>query len=196
MKIFKSLSVFMMVFSLFLTSVVPANVHAVTVEDYKVERTEADQVLKDIFDRFHYALSVEWDQKDPEFRKNAEMELKKALKDSGLSTEQIQGFLTREILSGKIGQEYSRLLEAMKGAELNQEEASQLARDFMKITYSQGTSFNGDGVHHGNWKYVVTVVVVVVVTALIIGSLKGGKDHDDDHDHGCHYDCTDIVVVN
>lgn len=200
MKIFKSLSSFMMVLSLFITSVVPSNVQAFTTEEYKMEKSEANDVLKDIFDRFHYALTVEWDQKDPEFKELAENEFKEALKVSGFTTEQIQAYLVQRILAGKAGQEYARLLEAMKNADLNENEASEIVRDFMKINYAEGTSFNGDRViHHGHWKFVVTVLIVVVVTALIIGGSKG-KDHDDDdhddHDHGCHYDCNDIVVVN
>lgn len=166
-------------FAIFLTTVVPTNVHA------------GSGSLDDIFDRFHYSMSVEWDQKDLAFKALAEKELSEALDASGVSTKELIEYTSTKILSGSQGAEFKRLMNAMKEQGLAPDSAAAIAAQFMKGTYAQGTHFMGEGGPHGNkWTVIIVAVVVVLVAHWLIK--KGGKH---DHDHHVHDDGDTVIVI-
>lgn len=186
----------MLALSLFLSSVVPSNVYAATTKNYKMTPAQVSASVEEVFQKFQYAIAVEWDQKDETFKDNAERELVKgllALIESGVTLEEIQSYMQKTLLSEHAQKHYQRLIDAMKTQNLSTEEITAKTMQFMNQMQAQGVNFNGEGVMHGSrWGIIVVVIVVVVVTHLV---LKGGKDHHDhdhdydhDHDHDWDYD--------
>ncbi len=160
--------------SIFITSVIPQNVQASVLTDVRIE---------EIFDRFHYAINVEWDQQDEAFKEQAAQDLKsalQALQASGVSIEEIQQYMENNLLDAKTRLEYQRLISALKTQNVSQKEATLMAMKFMEKNYSKGLNFNGEGAIRGGGKLsiVVVVLLVVVVTHLLFRK-KGHDDHDD-----------------
>lgn len=163
----------MLVFAVFITSVIPSNVQAASMQDYSKEER-----LNQIFEKFDYALNVEWDQQDPKFLKKIERDFYKALKASGANSEEVQGFMMKSLLDGKAGYEISNIINAMKSQKLGAEEASSLMSQLLEKNYVEGTNFVGKGVKVGHWKTVVVVIAIVVIVKVIM--------QDDHHHHGHH----------
>lgn len=183
---------FILSLAIFTSTVIPSNVQAASTQEYKMEISEVHQELDNIFDRFHYAITVEWDQKDEAFRKAAEKELSDGLEASGVSAAELENYIATKILSGSAGKEFKRLISALKEQDLAPTTAAQLGAEFMKQTYAEGTNFYGEGGPHGNkWTVVIIVVVVVVVTHWLLKKHYSGKDHDHDHDE----DDGDTVII-
>lgn len=169
--------------SVFITTVVPQNVQASVLTDVSIN---------EVFDRFHYAMNVEWDQKDESFKEQAAQDLKSsllALEASGITLEEIQKYMEENILDAKTKIEYKRLLAALESQNASQDEATLAVMNFMEKNHSHGLSFYGEGVIRGGGKLsiVVAVLVVVVVTHLLFR--KKSHDHDDDGD-------TIIIIVD
>lgn len=189
MQLFKFHLGFMLALSLFVSTVVPSNVYAASTKEYKMTSAEISSSVEEVFQKFQYALAVEWDQKDEAFKEQAEKDLVKgllALIESGVTLEEIQTYMQRTLLSVHAQKHYQRLLEAMRDQGLSKEEITAKTVEFMKQNQAQGVSFNGEGVgHHSRWGIIVAVILVVVVTHLV---LKGGRDNDDHHDHDYDHD--------
>lgn len=191
MKVFKFPVGLALALSMFATSVIPQNVQAHVVEDYKMELTSSEHRVMEAFDRFHYALAVEWDQKDPAFKAAAQGELEKALIDlmkAGVSASEIQKAMEKSILQGKAQGDYKRLVAAISSQDMTTEEATEMAMDFMDKNYHEGTSFAGQGHSHGKWKVIVAIIIVVV----IIHTLRDRGDddrrhHEEEEENNCHW---------
>ena len=179
MRIFKFPVGLMMALSIFSTTVVPHNVQASVVENYKMNLTSSEKQVSEVFDRFHYAMAVEWDQKDPAFKEQAQKDLEKALlalQAAGVSAAEIQSAMAKSILQGKAQADYKRLVAAIQSQDLTEAQATELATEFMDKNYHEGTSFAGGGHRHGKWKIIVAIIIVVVIIHAI------ERDHDDDDD--------------
>lgn len=177
----------MLVFSIFLSTVVPSNVHAVTIKEYEMTKVDATSSIEEVFQKFQYSMVVEWDQKDEAFKKQAEQDLVKALLalvEAGISMEEIQLHMQRSLLSTSVQKEYQRLVSAMRDQDLSDEEITSKTMAFMAKTQSQGVNFYGEGGHHHpKWGIIAVVIIVVVVTHLCLKKGKQHRGHDYDHDH-------------
>lgn len=174
---------FLLALAIFFTSVVPHNVQASTLTNVAID---------EVFDRFHYSMNVEWDQKDEKFKEMAAQELKSgllALEASGISMETIQKYMETNLLDAKTQQDYQRLLAALKGQNVSQKEATQMTMKFMENSYSRGLHFNGEGHIRGGSKLTLVVVVLLVV---VVTHLLFRKKKDDNHDDGD----TIIIIVD
>lgn len=182
---------FLMSFAFLLTTIVPRNVAAHTISKHEIKADVAHEQLKEIFDRFHYAIAVEWDQKDQTFKAQAEKDLIMALEDSGFTTREIENYLATRLMNAQAASEFLRLLQALKKQDYTPEQAAALSAEFMKKNYAHGLSFNGEGKPHGSkWGVVVAVVLVVVITHWLIKKHHGKHDdHDNDDDDG------DTVII-
>lgn len=182
MKIFKFHIGFFLAVSMLVTSVIPQGVQASVMSDYEMKASSSEQKVDEVFDRFHYSMAVEWDQKDEAFKAQAEKDLAnalEALKASGVSMETIQKHMERSLLTGKFQQEYRRFLNALKEQNVSPDEATAMTTDFMEKNYAEGTHFNGGGGSHGRWKVIAAIIIVVVITHLIIRD----RDDNDNHEH-------------
>ncbi|WP_408097541.1 hypothetical protein ACJVC5_01140 [Peredibacter sp. HCB2-198] len=189
MRIFKLPVGLMLALSVFATTVIPQGVQASVLEDYKMQFTSNEAQVNEAFDRFHFAMAVEWDQKDPVFKEEAQKGLEKALLDlmkAGVTATEIQKAMEKSILQGKAQADYKRLVEALRSQEMTEEQATQMAMEFMDKNYHEGTSFAGGGHHHGKWKVIVAIIIVVVIITCL---RDRDHDHDDDNheEPNCHY---------
>jgi len=195
MQIFKFHLGLMLALSIFMSTVIPSNVQAVTTSEYKMTSKHATASVDEVFQKFQYAMSVEWDQKDEALKKQAEKDLITsllALVEAGISLEEIQTHMQRTILSAEARVEYQRMVAAMEGQDLSKDEVTAKTLEFMKKAQAQGLSFNGEGGPggHSKWTLIVVVILVVVVTHLCLKGGRGGDDHHDhdyDHDHDYSY---------
>lgn len=188
MRIFKFHVGLMLALSIFATTVIPQHVQASVMEDYKMNLTSSEKQVTEAFDRFHYAMAVEWDQKDPAFKEQAQKDLEKALlalQAAGVSAAEIQSAMAKSILQGKAQADYKRLVEAIRTQNMSEAQATELVADFMDKNYLEGTSFAGEGHRHGRWKVIVAVIIVVV----IIYSLNHSDNDDNDHEEECKKHC-------
>lgn len=181
----------MLALSLFMSTVVPSNVQAVTTKEYKMTNAQVSSSIEEVFQRFQYAMAVEWDQRDEAFKQNAERDLVKGLLtlvETGVTLEEIQSYMQKTLLSEQAQKHYQRLVDAMRGQNLSAEEIQAKTMEFISKNNFQGLSFNGEGGGgggHGKWTLIVVVVVVVVVTQLCLRGSNGGDHHDhDEYDHG------------
>lgn len=187
----------MLALSIFMSTVVPSNVQAVTVKEYKMTSKQATASVDEVFQKFQYAMSVEWDQKDETFKQQAEKDLISALLalvESGISLEEIQAHMQKTILSAEARVEYQRMVSAMEGQNLSKDEITAKTLEFMKNAQAQGLSFNGEGGPggHSKWTLIVVVILVVVVTHLCMKGGRGNDHNDHDYDHHDHdYDYAD-----
>lgn len=184
-------------FAIFISTVIPANVQAASIQEHKMNSSEIHKELDEIFDRFHYSITVEWDQRDEAFLKATEKELSDALEASDVSSAELEDFMATKILSESAGNEFKRLISALKEQDLAPTIGAQIGAEFINQAYAEGTSFNGEGGPHGNkWTVVVIVVVVLVVTHWLLKKHYGDKDHDHDHDDDNGDDDTVIIIVD
>lgn len=183
MKFFRFNLGLLLALSIFIASVIPQNVQASTLTDVRID---------EVFDRFHYAINVEWDQQDVAFKEQAAQDLKSALlvlEASGVTMEEIQQYISETFLDARTRLEYQRLIAALKTQNVSQKEATLVAMKFMNQNMALGMNFNGEGAIRGGGKLtlIVAVLVVVVVTHLLFR--KGHDNHDDDGD-------TVIIIVD
>lgn len=175
----------LMVLSVFATTTIPQNVQAYALEDFKADSRPAQKRLAEIFNKFRYDMTVEWDQRDPFFRDHAQKELEIALaslKSEGVSDKEIQSYMEKNLLDAKVKKDYQDLLAAMKDQNLSSEEAKVHAMKFMEKNYREGTSFAGGGsTGSGAVVAIVAIIIIGVVTFIII---KGGKKPHHDGSNG------------
>lgn len=121
------------------------------------------QELEKHFDSYHYALTVEWDQKDQKvYDQHTKMffaSLEKLIVEEGLTQEEILKFLEKKL-------ENRGDLEALKARisllprTNNTEELVKILKDSSKDFYQRGASWDGD---------VMLIVGVSLVGAALIG---------------------------
>src|SRR5690606_17443986 len=110
------------------TSVIPQGVQASVMTNYEMSTVSSQSKINEVFDRFHYTMSVEWDQKDEAFKAQAEADLFKAiqaLKASGVSSSEIQRQMEKQLLNGKGQTEYRRFVDALKAQNVSPDEAAE-----------------------------------------------------------------------
>lgn len=164
-------------------AVIPGNVHARTTSDYEMKVSNTEEKVNAIFDQFNYKMTVEWDQKDAEFKKQAEADLKQNILDleaTGVSLVDIQKTMEKKISTGKFKQDYEQFVDAMKKQNLSEEELNAKTLEFAKKNYQEGVDFLGKGGGASPRWGMISAVIVVVVIAYII--YEKNKDKNDDKD--------------
>lgn len=104
------------------------------------------QELERSFDNYHYALSVEWDQKDKAFYEKKTNEFMTELKDliakKGVSQEEIIKLAEKKI-NNKAAIEALKLKLSLVGNVSSPEELMKIFRETSADFYNQGASWNG-----------------------------------------------------
>ena len=121
------------------------------------------QELERHLDDYHYALSVEWDQKDQKFydAKTNEFfaKLQKLIKEDGLSQDQIMALVNNKVPNKEVVNALKLKLSLLaKGASV--EELAAIVKESSKDFYSQGASWNGS---------VIFPVAIGLLVAAVIG---------------------------
>jgi hypothetical protein len=178
------------------------------------------QGLKTIYDEFHYAIAVEWDQKDKSVAKKAEQNFQEGLEElrkQGLTNEELVEFASSQFKDEKVKTDFNSLMLQMKISNMSPKEVNKMVNDIVKESYQRGASWNGDvGQIVG---YVFIGLILAGMISIIVyctvnngencpGSGGGGggsssDDSDDDWDTGDDWDddwsddwCTDTYVCD
>jgi len=101
--------------------------------------------LKQVMDEYHYSLTVEWNQDDPDFLKVQKEKFQEAIEDlikQGLSIEDLKlAFNTRS------EQRFDELIKEMQSKNINdRDEIIQFIQDQLAANYSRGASWEDDGI--------------------------------------------------
>lgn len=132
--------------------------------------THASAGLQEAYNEFHYAVTVEWDQKDETFF-NRQQEILKSklqtLKNSGLTNAEIISFLEAQIPDQKIAHEVGELMSVVVMNKMSSEEASEFIVKELSKTHHTGASWNAIGYVLGG----VGVVVVLYFSLVLLDSL-------------------------
>lgn len=173
-----------LVSSMLVSTAAPANVRMESFEDYQADVTVASQErISEIFDKFQYDMTVEWDQKDPEFRKTVQNEFQTsldALRTQGVSELEILQYMEQNILDAKTRTDYQALLDSMGRNNVTPKEAARLAQDLLNKNYQQGANWAGGGPRMGGSMLIIGLVIIGVVTYMVT---KHSGNHDNDHDY-------------
>lgn len=139
------------------------------------------QMIKAVFDKYRYRMTVEWDQTDAAFKEHAKSELEKdilQLQSYGVRLDDIKAYMTDSLLNGQAKKDYEALVVTLKKQGKDDSEVAKAASKFMEENYNRGASYSGGA--SGSWAGVavlIAVVVVVVVTVIVIRNR-----HNDDRD--------------
>lgn len=126
--------------------------------------------LKLAYDELNYSLSVEWDQKDKEFYKEATKTFQEKiaeLQKSGLSNEELVQFAKSTIKNENVKKDFETALNLVKVNLLSVEEARNLIVKTLEKSYSEGASWSSGGVI-----ILSTVLLLVVVAAAVAGGVS------------------------
>lgn len=111
---------------------------------------------------YHYALTVEWDQKDAVFyeAKSAEFfaKMAKLIKEEGLSQAEVMKFAESKM--SKASLEALKLKFSLLSKGSSAEELAQVIKESSKNLYAQGASWNGEA-------------IIPVVAGLLVAGLIG-----------------------
>lgn len=161
--------------------------------DYRAEsKVMSESMIKNAFDKFRYQMTVQWDQNDPTFKEHAESEFEKSileLRSQGISSKEIQAYVTKSLLDEKTRSDYESLVAVLKSQGKSEEEIADTTTKFMQKAYQQGASYSGGAA--GGWTKaaaIVAMIAVVAITVVILVKEKeddgdNGDDWDDDYDH-------------
>lgn len=132
--------------------------------------THASTGLQAAYNEFHYAFTVEWDQKDEAFFNKQQAILKsklQTLKANGLTNAEIISFLESQIPDQKIAHEIGELMSVVMMSKMSPEEASEFIVNELSKSHQTGASWNAIGYVLGG----VGVVVVLYFSLVLLDSL-------------------------
>lgn len=140
--------------------------------------------LKEAFDDLNYALTVEWDQKSPDFYQQQMNNFQgriQELRKEGLSNEVLMDFLISNVKDKAAAADLKRFTEIASREKLSRAEMEGMLHDIMNRHYAHGSSWIGTVLIVGG----ALIVVVVGVAALMIWDASNNPAD-------CHYDnvCT------
>lgn len=120
--------------------------------------------LPQIFSELNYALTVDWDQKDPAFY---EQQVKKfssqlaKMQEEGLTNQQLVDYAIAQIKDERSARDARTAFTLIQINKMSPMEARQTVQDLMKQSYGRGASWNADG---GG---AVDAIVAIATLALI-----------------------------
>lgn len=170
--------------SFFSQTTLAGNINYQPTEKYQKSENRIDnqKLIKNVFDKLAYDLTVEWDQKDPYFKKQVQQDfndnLMNLIKD-GVSPSEIQVYMENALLDSKTKNEYKELMSSIKAQGMSPEAGAKAAVAFMDATYESGATFNSSLGGGGN-----SYIFVVIIVAAIIYVLIHHDDDDGDDESG------------
>lgn len=128
--------------------------------------------ISEAFGRFNYAMNVDWDQNDPEFKAQAERELAMALE--GTDPAALLKYTIGTMKDARAREDFKRLLAGMNPKNASRENVTKLVQEWVQRNRTSGASFLGiNNVRIcGRTCDVITVVLLVAV----IGFLYHNRD--------------------
>lgn len=132
--------------------------------------------LKAAFEEFQYAMTVEWDQKDAVFAKEATQNLKNEimnLEAQGLTKEDLILFARTEIKNQKFSQD----LEQVLNAGLSPLAAKELLIKSLKKPQMAGASWSADPHLVRNLLIMTFFITSIVVVTMVVWDIPGAFSH-------------------
>jgi hypothetical protein len=123
--------------------------------------------LKNTFDEFNYAVTVEWDQKDSAFYDQQVKLLESnlmALQEAGLENEELITLGLSQVKDSNLQEEANEILQHISNDEISEVEARDLLLSFQDKNYSQGANWSGNTVITAGVAVVVVIGVVLVAS--------------------------------
>ena len=174
-----------MAYCMLVTQAFAVGYEHVETKDFQL-KNENSALIKKAFDTYRYRMTVEWDQNDSTFKDYAKSEFEKdilELKSQGVSLNEIQSFMTSNMLSSKAKADYQALVTTLKKQGKTDAEVASIATKFMENNYQEGASYSA-GARTG-WSaagIIIAIVIITVITVIIV------KKRGDDDDNGRHHD--------
>lgn len=120
--------------------------------------------LKTAYDEFNWAVTVEWDQKDPAFYEAKKLEFTRAigaLEAEGMTRKELIAFTKSQIKDASVLKDLNTALEAVSTNTMT----SAQAQEFMlkSINSAQGASWDGSVIIFTPVGFVVLVLIIVLI---------------------------------
>ncbi len=131
--------------------------------------------LKAAVDEMTYALTVEWDQKDPEFYEstmNAFRVKVSELQKQGLSNTQLLDLAKAQLKDARLARDLDTAFSVITVNRLSEEEAMNHVVDTMKRSYGKGANWAGDPK--------ITLFIGLIIVAAIAGLILSGIGRNDE----------------
>lgn len=127
--------------------------------------------LKVAFDEYHYAITVDWDQKDEGFKRLAESELSdklEVLKEEGMTQNDVIEFFLSRPQSKAFGQNLKNRLDLINLNLMSKDEALYIFNEVSNSSYQAGANWNG------NSQMTITFVVIGALALTVLGLWAAG----------------------
>lgn len=139
------------------------------------------QGLKILYDDLQYSATVEWDQKDIEFKKEIENRFKiglEKLTKQGLTNQEIIAFAASQFKNEKNKSDFTHLIQSLQVSTLGQEEVSRMVNTIINNECQAGANWIGDLPLAGKIAYFIAVTAIssAIVYGMIYGSFAGISD--------------------
>ncbi len=141
--------------------------------------------MKAVFDELHYALSVEWDQKDPAFYQAQMEKFSASVKAANVSNQALIEETLSQVKDEKLAKELRTAFTMISINKMSSSEAQSYVRDVMNKSYSRGASWNGSG-----GMVVGLLVILVIVAAVALASGNARVTDDCVEAYSCEDYCT------
>lgn len=129
--------------------------------------------LRSAYNELTYTLEVEWDQKNPEFKKEKIQkfhgELEK-LQEAGLTNAQLLEFALSEVKDTSLRKEIQTLFTMVRINSLSKTETYKLLQQTLDKNAKRGASWNGDAV------LTYVGVILFVVAAIYVATLPTNEE--------------------
>ncbi len=131
------------------------------------------QGLKTAFDEMSYALTVEWDQQDPEFYEVAMSTFRtkiRQLQQQGVSNGELLAFARSEVKDERVARDLDTAFSVVTVNKLSPDEATKYVVDTIKRSYSKGANWTGDP----TITFLVGAIIIAIVLGLVLTNGGGG----------------------
>lgn len=137
-----------------------------------------------LLDGYHYALTVEWDQKDQSFyekeTKSFFSQLDKLIAEKGITKSEILNLMEKKIVN-KEALEAIKLKFSILGKGASLEDYMQIIKDSSSEMYSQGANWNG--------RVWIPASIALLVIVAIVGYTVWWDDNHDCVEYETQYIC-------
>lgn len=118
--------------------------------------------LKTAFDELNYSLSVEWNQKDMNFKQAQVQKFSESVKALGLNNQDITNFALSQVKDAQSKKDLAQALSV--ASKMSPEQAADYVVSVANKAYNVGSSWNGAG----------SVFYTVLIVLLLLGAVGGG----------------------
>ncbi len=134
--------------------------------------------LKAAFDEMSYALTVEWDQKDPEFYEATMRSFRHTVRElqrQGVTNAELLEFAKSQVKDARLARDLDTAFSVITVNRLTPEEATKHVVETVKRAYSKGANWTGDPMI----SFLIAAVIVAVIAGLILTGGGGGDGGGD-----------------